>query len=81
MINIDPNKHPKTYWSLLFISKYGVPIVLSLSYCGLLLLFLYTFVNSMNEIDLSLLTSVETSLYYMNMGLFGLIALMYMRRR
>lgn len=81
MINIDPNKHPKTYWSLLFITKYGVPIALSLSYCGLILLFLWTFVNSMSEIDETTLTSVETSLYYMNMGLFGLIALTYVRRR
>ena len=80
-INIDPNKHPKTYWSLLFISKYVVPITLSLSYCGLLVLFLWTFVNSMNEIEVSSLTSVETSLYYMNMGLFGLIAVMFVRRR
>lgn len=80
-INIDPNKHPKTYWSLLFISKYGGPITLSLSYCGLLLLFLWTFTDYMGKIDISSLTTVETSLYYMNLSLLGIIGITIIRRR
>ena len=80
-INIDPNKHPKTYWSLLFISKYVGPIMLSLSYCGLLLLFLWMFTDFMSKIDLSTLTTVETSLYYMNLSLLGIIGITIIRRR
>lgn len=80
-INIDPNKHPIIYWSLLFIGKYGVPITLSLSYCGLLVLFLWMFVDCMNKIDIDSLTPVETSLYYMNLSLLAIVALLFQRRR
>lgn len=80
-INIDPDKHPKTYWSLLFISKYVIPIAVSLSYCGLLLLFLWMFTDCMSKIDMDSLTSVENSLYYMNLSLLGMVVLLYQRRR
>ena len=80
-INIDPNKHPKLYWSLLFISKYVVPITLSLSYCGLLVLFLWMFVDCMGKIDIESLTNTEKSLYYMNLSLLAITILLYKQRR
>lgn len=78
---IDPNAHPRLWWSVLILQKIGMPALLCVCYAVVIILGGTTMVDALNAIDRDQLTPNEESLYRMFLGGFLMLAMLYMMGR
>lgn len=78
---IDPNAHPRLWWSVLVIQKIGIPVLTHVCYAVVIILGGTTMVDALNAIDSDQLTPNEESLYRIFLGGFLMLAMLYMMGR
>lgn len=77
---IDPNKHPRVYFSVLVAQKWIIPIVMASCYCILLYFAVMTMTDGLELIDTDNMTPNEEGIYKMSLGAIVLFGVLFMWR-
>lgn len=78
---IDPNKHPKTYWSILILTKWVLPNMVIICILILIMLIGLLFVDSLEALNDMELTEAEEALKNLVVSGVALMGILYLMGR
>ena len=78
---VDPNKHPKAYWSVLILQKWILPNMVTICFVILIILTGPLFVNSLEALDDMELTETEEALKNLIVSGVAFMGILYLMRR
>ena len=77
---VDPKTHPRVYWSLLILNKWGMPILKCILLCIIIILAGKLLVDGIDLFDEETATDNELALFRMFGGAFLLMVALFYRR-
>lgn len=78
---VDPNRHPKAWWSVLILQKLILPIMVTIGFVILLILICSLFVDSLEALNDMELTETEEALKNLIVSGVAFLGILYLMGR